>query len=108
MISCIFLVFVFKNFPHITDSDFEKSYFWNGFRPMTPDDTPLICRFSHTNSFLNVGHSHRGWMLSHGSAKILGDIIENKKMPIDVKPLDIRYRFWFWRPLSWHWNTYWD
>ncbi len=36
--------------------DFAKAEFWTGFRPMTPDGTPLIGKTPFTNMFTNTGH----------------------------------------------------
>lgn len=41
-------------FPH--GGDFAKGQFWTGFRPMTPDGTPIIGATPYTNLYTNTGH----------------------------------------------------
>ena len=53
---------------------------WQGFRPFRPNSIPLICKVkTYGNLFLNAGHGHLGWTMSCGSAKILSDLIAERK-----------------------------
>lgn len=36
--------------------DFSQAEFWTGFRPMTPDGTPIIGATPYDNLFTNTGH----------------------------------------------------
>ena len=72
-------------FPEVGTPD--PTTFWAGFRPMTPDGTPIIGTTGLSNLFLNTGHGTLGWTMSCGSAKIITDIITNKKPDIDVSDL---------------------
>lgn len=65
-------------------ADYSKPDYWAGLRPMTPEGTPIIGRSKHRNLFFNVGHGHMGWTMSCGSARVLTDIMNNKKVEIDT------------------------
>jgi D-amino-acid dehydrogenase len=54
-------------------------------RPMTPTNLPLHGPARFSNLFLNTGHGHIGWTMSHGSARITADLIAGRKPGI---PLD--------------------
>jgi D-amino-acid dehydrogenase len=60
--------------------DLNKVSEWFGFRPFRPNSIPLICQVrKYENFFINSGHGSLGWTLSAGSAKIIADLILNKK-----------------------------
>ncbi len=69
--------------------DIEQNSFWTGFRPMTPDGTPLVGATSVPNLFLNTGHGTLGWTMSCGSGSVLADIISGKKPAIDVSEFNL-------------------
>ena len=54
---------------------------WAGFRPMTPNGLPLLCKCYYNNLYLNTGQGMLGWTLSQGCASLLADAIERKPMP---------------------------
>lgn len=58
--------------------DFAKAEFWTGFRPMTPDGTPLIGKTPFTNLFTNTGHGTLGWTMACGSGHLLAQIITDQ------------------------------
>ncbi|MEF1303390.1 FAD-dependent oxidoreductase, partial [Vibrio owensii] len=58
-------------------ADFTQAEFWSGFRPMTPDGTPIIGTTPYENLFTNTGHGTLGWTMACGSAQILTDVIMN-------------------------------
>ncbi|MBE4594119.1 D-amino acid dehydrogenase small subunit [Vibrio navarrensis] len=60
-------------FPHC--GDFTKAEFWTGFRPMTPDGTPLIGRTPIDNLYTNTGHGTLGWTMACGSGHLLAQVI---------------------------------
>ncbi|MEH6489154.1 D-amino acid dehydrogenase [Hyphomonas oceanitis] len=72
-------------FPQATEST-ERS-FWSGFRPMTPDGTPLIGKTGFDNLYLNTGHGTLGWTMSCGSARVVADLISGQ-MP-DIRADDL-------------------
>lgn len=63
-------------FPH--GVDFNQAEYWSGFRPMTPDGTPIIGQTSLTNLYTNTGHGTLGWTMACGSAEILTEIIASQ------------------------------
>ena len=56
-------------------------------RPMTPNNLPLIGQRRFSNLFLNCGHGHIGWTMSHGSARIAADLIAGRKPAIPMDGL---------------------
>jgi len=60
---------------------------WACLRPSTPDSLPILGKSPLSNLFLNTGQGTLGWTLSCGSAKIIGDIIEQKEPDIDLTGL---------------------
>lgn len=67
--------------------DFGKAEFWTGFRPMTPDGTPLIGKTPFSNLFTNTGHGTLGWTMACGSGHLLAQIIGNN-ITSNVEGLD--------------------
>lgn len=63
--------------------DFANPEFWAGLRPMTPTGIPIIDRSPYANFWLNTGHGHMGWTMSNGSAKLLADLVGQRKPDID-------------------------
>lgn len=55
--------------------DFDQADYWTGFRPMTPDGTPIIGQTPISNLYTNTGHGTLGWTMACGSADILTDSI---------------------------------
>lgn len=56
-------------------ASFEQAQYWSGFRPMTPDGTPIIGPTPLSNLFTNTGHGTLGWTMACGSAEILTDLV---------------------------------
>jgi D-amino-acid dehydrogenase len=55
--------------------DLASADYWTGFRPMTPDGTPIIGKTPLTNLYTNTGHGTLGWTMACGSADILTELI---------------------------------
>ncbi|MEF1289707.1 D-amino acid dehydrogenase, partial [Vibrio sp. M260118] len=55
--------------------DFSQADYWTGFRPMTPDGTPIIGNTHYTNLYTNTGHGTLGWTMACGSADILTELV---------------------------------
>jgi D-amino-acid dehydrogenase len=51
---------------------------------MTPDNLPVLGRRNIDNLWLNTGHGHIGWTMSHGSARIIADLIAGRNSPLDL------------------------
>ena len=66
-------------------ADYDKPRYWACLRPMTPTNLPFFGRRRFLNLFLNTGHGHIGWTMSHGSARIAADLISGRTpaIPID-------------------------
>lgn len=67
--------------------EYQQAEMWAGLRPMTPTNMPLIGRHAFRNLFLNTGHGHIGWTMSHGSARILADLLDGRKPAIPTDGL---------------------
>lgn len=64
---------------------YDEAKMWAGLRPMTPTNLPLFGRRKYANLYLNSGHGHIGWTMSHGSARITADLIAGRtpEIPMD-------------------------
>ncbi|WP_344954888.1 D-amino acid dehydrogenase [Zobellella aerophila] len=67
----------------------EEASFWTGFRPMTPDGTPIIGGTRLKNLWLNTGHGTLGWTMGPGSGKLIADLISGRQPDIDPQGLSI-------------------
>ena len=73
--------------------DMTKADFWTGFRPMTPDGTPIIGKTSYSNLYTNTGHGTLGWTMACGSANILAELITHGHANSAPQGLDLfRYK----------------
>jgi D-amino-acid dehydrogenase len=68
-------------------ADYARAEMWAGLRPMTPDNLPIIGRKRHRNLWYNTGHGHIGWTMSHGSARLVADLIGGRETAIPVDGL---------------------
>jgi D-amino-acid dehydrogenase len=66
--------------------DWDTARYRTGLRPMTPDGPPLIGLGRHDNLYYNTGHGHVGWTMACGSARILADLIDERRPDIDPTP----------------------
>ena len=57
-----------------------------GLQQMTPDGPPLIGLGRHDNLYYNTGHGHVGWTMACGSARMLADLIDERRPDIDPTP----------------------
>lgn len=64
--------------------DYARAEMWAGLRPMTPDNLPLLGRRGIRNLWLNCGHGHIGWTMSHGSARIVADLMAGRAPSISL------------------------
>jgi D-amino-acid dehydrogenase len=80
-------------FPRAT-KEAEDLKFWTGFRPSTPDGTPVIGSTPYPNLFLNTGHGTLGWTMSAGSGKLLANLISGIESEISTEGIDMsRYNY---------------
>jgi D-amino-acid dehydrogenase len=68
-------------------ADYDRAEMWAGLRPMTPNNLPFFGRRRFQNLFLNTGHGHIGWTMSHGSARITADLIAGRNPAISMDGL---------------------
>ena len=68
-------------------ADYDRAEMWAGLRPMTPNNLPAFGRRRLPNLYLNTGHGHIGWTMSHGSARITADLIAGKTPAISMDGL---------------------
>ena len=68
-------------------ADYARAEMWAGLRPMTPTNLPFFGRRHLGNLYLNTGHGHIGWTMSHGSARITADLIAGRKPAIPMDGL---------------------
>jgi len=59
-------------------ADYDRAEMWAGLRPMTPSNLPILGRSRYPNLFLNTGHGHIGWTMSHGTARITADLVAGR------------------------------
>ncbi len=68
---------------------YERAHMWAGLRPMTPDNLPVLGRSKIDNLWLNTGHGHIGWTMSHGSARIIADLMSGRSSPVNLLSLPL-------------------
>jgi D-amino-acid dehydrogenase len=68
-------------------ADWQYTEYWAGLRPMTPEGTPILGRSSLKNLWLNTGLGHMGWTMSHGTARIVADLISARTPAIPLEGL---------------------
>ena len=71
-------------------ADYDRAQHWAGLRPMTPEGTPIIGRSRQRNLYFNTGQGHMGWTMSHGSARIVADLIAGKTPAIPLDGMTVR------------------
>jgi len=80
-------------FPNSYESTHDLD-FWTGFRPSTPDSTPIIGATPYSNLYLNTGHGTLGWTMSVGSGKLLANLISGIESEISMEGIDMsRYNY---------------
>ena len=60
-------------FPDVGDP--ATARFWTGFRPMSPDGTPVVGATGYSNLYVNAGHETLGWTMACGSARVVSDLV---------------------------------
>ncbi len=70
--------------------NYEKTKYWSGLRPMTPDSLPVLNTAGHRNLYFNTGHGHMGWTMACGTARLTSDLIAKRTPGIPVDHLRLR------------------
>jgi D-amino-acid dehydrogenase len=68
-------------------AEYDRAAMWAGLRPMTPTNLPFLGPARLGNLFLNCGHGHIGWTMSHGSARIVADLVAGRPPAIPMDGL---------------------
>ena len=69
--------------------DVDRSEFWCGLRPMTPDGTPVIGATPIARLFLATGHGTLGWTMAAGTGRVMADVMSGRAAGIDLAGLTI-------------------
>ncbi|MBX2826789.1 MAG: FAD-dependent oxidoreductase [Flavobacteriaceae bacterium] len=65
-----------------------------GLRPCTPDGLPYIGRSSKCDNLtIATGHAMMGWSLGPATGKLISEIIDGKKLSLDLTPFNPDRRF---------------
>jgi D-amino-acid dehydrogenase len=67
-------------------SDTNRAELWNGLRPTTPDNIPLIGQSRVQGLWFNTGHGTLGWTLACGSACALASLMDGKEAGVAAFP----------------------
>src|SRR5690606_6745191 len=67
-------------------ADLARAEAWCGFRPMTPDGTPLIGATQLDNLYANTGHGTFGWTLACGSSQLLARLVTEPETAPEAAP----------------------
>lgn len=70
--------------------DYARASYWAGLRPMTPEGTPRLGRARYRNFYLNAGQGHMGWTMSHGSARVVADLIAGRAPAVDTTGMTVQ------------------
>lgn len=68
---------------------YMQAQFWVGARPMLPDGPPVLGPTPIANLHLNLGHGSMGWTMACGSARVVADLIAQRKPDIDLEGLTL-------------------
>jgi len=70
--------------------NYEVELHWAGLRPAAPAGIPYITRHPQIeNLFINAGHYRNGVVLGPASAKLLADLVLNRKPVVDPAPYSL-------------------
>jgi D-amino-acid dehydrogenase len=70
-------------FPHA--GAYDAAVEWAGMRPATPSGVPLLGATPYRNLWLNLGHGALGFTLACGSARVLSELIGQRRPSIDMQ-----------------------
>jgi len=62
---------------------------WKGARPMLPDGPPVLGATHVPGVWINIGHGSSGWALACGSARIVADLMGQRRPEVDLEGLGV-------------------
>lgn len=65
-------------------ADYSRAQYWAGLRPMTPEGTPILGATKFKNLWMNTGQGHMGWTMSHGTGRLVADLIAGRKLAVSL------------------------
>ncbi|MBV4492905.1 D-amino acid dehydrogenase [Pseudomonas oryzicola] len=65
--------------------DYDYAVEWAGMRPATPSGVPLLGATAYRNLWLNLGHGALGFTLACASARLLSELIGQRRPAIDLQ-----------------------
>lgn len=65
--------------------DYDHAIEWAGMRPATPSGVPLLGATAYRNLWLNLGHGALGFTLACASARLLSELIGQRRPSIDLQ-----------------------
>jgi len=74
-------------YPYATD--LNRSAAWRGGYLATPDGPPILGTTPYDNLLLNIGHGAQGWTMACGSARVISDLLAERKTEIDLRGLTL-------------------
>ncbi|MEM9470322.1 MAG: D-amino acid dehydrogenase [Pseudomonadota bacterium] len=70
-------------------ADYSRAEYWAGLRPMTPEGTPILGATRFKNLWMNTGQGHMGWTMSHGTGRLVADVIAGRKPAIPLEGMTL-------------------
>lgn len=67
--------------------DISRAEHWACLRPMTMDGPPILGASPVPNLFLNAGPGHLGWTFAAGAARVVADVVAERRPEIDLEGL---------------------
>jgi glycine oxidase len=73
--------------------DFIIDDMWSGFRPITPDEQPIISLSSDLRIILATGHFRNGVLLSPLTGLIVKSLLEEREPAVNIQPYHYARKF---------------
>ena len=70
-------------------ADYSRIEYWAGLRPMTPEGTPILGPTKYKNLWLNTGQGHMGWTMSHGTSRLVADLISGRTPALAMEGMTV-------------------
>lgn len=70
-------------------ANYHSGVNWRGSHLMLPDNAPLLGKSAVNNVYLNLAHAEYGWAMAPGAAKVVADLISERRPEIDSDGLTL-------------------